>query len=72
MIAGLHEGGYHPTSAGYDINAEVEYYNGTFNQYGVSVEALVPMVGLTERKRRADQRVPPDGTAGLSARIRST
>ena len=28
---GLHEGGYYPTSAGYDMNMEVEYFNGTFN-----------------------------------------
>lgn len=27
----LHEGGYFPTSSGYDMNAEVEFYNGTFN-----------------------------------------
>ncbi len=27
----LHEGGYYPTSAGYDMNMEVEYYNGAFN-----------------------------------------
>lgn len=28
---GLHEGGYYPTSSGYDMNMEVEFYNGTFN-----------------------------------------
>lgn len=28
---GLHEGGYYPTSYGYDMNMEVEYYDGTFN-----------------------------------------
>jgi hypothetical protein len=28
---GLHEGGYFPTSYGYDMNMEVEYYDGTFN-----------------------------------------
>jgi len=28
---GLHEGGYFPTSYGYDMNMEVEYFNGTFN-----------------------------------------
>lgn len=27
----LAEGGYYPTSNGYDVNAEVEYYNGSFN-----------------------------------------
>jgi hypothetical protein len=27
----LHEGGYYPTSPGYDMNMEVEYYDGTFN-----------------------------------------
>ena len=27
----LHEGGYYPTSAGYDMNMEVEYYDGAFN-----------------------------------------
>jgi hypothetical protein len=27
----LHEGGYYPTSRGYDLNAEIEYYNGKFN-----------------------------------------
>jgi len=27
----LHEGGYYPTSAGYDMNMEVEFYNGAFN-----------------------------------------
>jgi len=27
----LHEGGYFPTSSGYDMNMEVEYYNGAFN-----------------------------------------
>jgi hypothetical protein len=27
----LHEGGYYPTSTGYDMNMEVEFYNGTFN-----------------------------------------
>lgn len=27
----LHEGGYYPTSPGYDMNMEVEYYNGAFN-----------------------------------------
>jgi len=27
----LSEGGYYPTSNGYDVNAEVEYYNGVFN-----------------------------------------
>lgn len=28
---GLHEGGYYPTSGGYDLNLEVEYYDGAFN-----------------------------------------
>ena len=28
---GLHEGGYYPTSDGYDMNMEVEYYDGAFN-----------------------------------------
>jgi hypothetical protein len=28
---GLHEGGYYPTSDGYDMNMEIEFYNGTFN-----------------------------------------
>jgi len=28
---GLHEGGYYPTSYGYDMNMEVEYYDGQFN-----------------------------------------
>ena len=27
----LHEGGYYPTSCGYDMNMEVEFYNGAFN-----------------------------------------
>jgi hypothetical protein len=27
----LHEGGYYPTSRGYDLNVEVEYYNGELN-----------------------------------------
>lgn len=27
----LHEGGYYPTSRGYDMNMEVEFYNNTFN-----------------------------------------
>ena len=27
----LHEGGYYPTTDGYDMNMEVEYYGGTFN-----------------------------------------
>lgn len=27
----LHEGGYYPTSRGYDLNAEVEFYNGELN-----------------------------------------
>ncbi len=27
----ISEGGYYPTSDGYDMNMEVEYYNGTFN-----------------------------------------
>lgn len=27
----LNEGGYFPTSPGYDVNMEAEYYNGTFN-----------------------------------------
>jgi len=27
----LHEGGYFPTSAGYDMNVEVEFYDGAFN-----------------------------------------
>jgi len=27
----LHEGGYYPTTTGYDMNFEVEFYNGTFN-----------------------------------------
>ena len=27
----LHEGGYFPTSRGYDVNAEVEWFNGSFN-----------------------------------------
>jgi len=27
----LHEGGYYPTTRGYDMNMEVEYYNGKFN-----------------------------------------
>jgi len=27
----LHEGGYYPTSRGYDLNAEVEYFNGELN-----------------------------------------
>lgn len=27
----LHEGGFYPTSGGYDVNAEIEWYNGKFN-----------------------------------------
>lgn len=27
----IHEGGYYPTSTGYDMNMEVEYYTNTFN-----------------------------------------
>ena len=27
----IHEGGYYPTSRGYDVNAEIEYYNGELN-----------------------------------------
>lgn len=27
----LHEGGYYPTTTGYDMNMEVEYYDGAFN-----------------------------------------
>jgi hypothetical protein len=27
----LHEGGYHPSSGGYDLNAEVEFFDGTLN-----------------------------------------
>ncbi|MCA9008093.1 MAG: metallophosphoesterase, partial [Planctomycetaceae bacterium] len=27
----LHEGGYYPTTPGYDMNSEIEFYNGTFN-----------------------------------------
>ena len=27
----LHEGGYYPTSTGYDMNMEIEYYDGAFN-----------------------------------------
>jgi hypothetical protein len=27
----IHEGGYYPTSRGYDVNAEVEYFNGELN-----------------------------------------
>jgi hypothetical protein len=27
----LHEGGYYPTSRGYDVNAEIEWYDGHFN-----------------------------------------
>jgi len=27
----IHEGGYYPTSRGYDVNAEVEYYDGELN-----------------------------------------
>jgi hypothetical protein len=27
----LHEGGYYPTSNGYDMNMELEFYNGAFN-----------------------------------------
>jgi hypothetical protein len=27
----IHEGGYYPTSDGYDMNMEIEYFNGTFN-----------------------------------------
>lgn len=27
----LHEGGYYPTSRGYDMNMELEFYNGTWN-----------------------------------------
>lgn len=27
----VHEGGYYPTSAGYDMNMEVEYFDGAFN-----------------------------------------
>lgn len=27
----LHEGGYYPTTTGYDMNMEVEFYDGTFN-----------------------------------------
>ena len=27
----IHEGGYYPTSRGYDVNAEIEWYDGRFN-----------------------------------------
>jgi acetyl esterase/lipase len=27
----VHEGGYFPTTRGYDVNAEIEYYDGAFN-----------------------------------------
>jgi len=28
---GLHEGGYYPTTPGYDMNAEIEFFDGAFN-----------------------------------------
>ena len=27
----LHEGGYYPTSRGYDVNGEIEWFNGKVN-----------------------------------------
>jgi hypothetical protein len=44
----LHEGGYYPTSRGYDMNMELEFYNGTFNTgHYLSHDALTQQ-GLTQ------------------------
>jgi hypothetical protein len=44
----LHEGGYYPTSRGYDMNMELEFYDGAFNTgHYLSHDALTPQ-GLTQ------------------------
>lgn len=47
----LHEGGYYPTSRGYDMNMELEFYNGTWNTgHYLSHDALT-QAGLDQDTR---------------------
>ena len=51
----LHEGGYYPTSSGYDVNAELEWFNGAFNtghylNHGASDEDELEIALLEQTK----------------------
>jgi hypothetical protein len=58
----LHEGGYYPTSSGYDMNMEIEFYDGAFNtghyiNHGALSEADLP--ALTEQQKQGVVDVRP-------------
>jgi hypothetical protein len=57
----IHEGGYYPTSDGYDMNMEIEYFNGTFNtghylNHGALTEAELPAMEEQQKQGIVDVR----------------
>ncbi|MFO1008355.1 MAG: hypothetical protein U0929_20515 [Planctomycetaceae bacterium] len=44
----LHEGGYYPTSNGYDMNSEIEYYGGEFNTGNYLNHGATDMASLNQ------------------------
>ena len=65
----VHEGGYYPTSRGYDVNAEIEFYDGQFN----TGHYLKPRRrGMTRNCfRRFSTRPPASMLREMTARIRT-
>ncbi|MBL9161230.1 MAG: PEP-CTERM sorting domain-containing protein [Planctomycetaceae bacterium] len=57
----IHEGGYYPTSDGYDMNMEIEYFNGTFNtghylNHGALTAADLPGMEAQQKQGIVDVR----------------
>jgi hypothetical protein len=55
----LHEGGYYPTSRGYDMNMEIEFYDGEFNtghyiNHGALSEADIPTLEAQQKEGIVD------------------
>lgn len=57
----LHEGGYYPTSRGYDMNMEIEYYDGSFNtghylNHGALTAGQLPALEAQQKQGIVDVR----------------
>jgi len=61
----LHEGGYFPTSDGYDMNMEVEFYDGEVNTaHYLSHDALSPTELTQDFKDLTQGQYPSNGSTG--------
>lgn len=57
----LHEGGYYPTTSGYDMNMEIEYYDGKFNtghylNHGAMAAGQLPALEAQQKQGIVDVR----------------